>query len=108
MDPAAYRSWNSVWSKQVPPEIPIPEVAPEGPADENMAESAQKPPSATDWTVYSETVFRGNFNKESDSDPRMQAGWHSPGKEKTRPYMSTTEQQPFMWNGGYVEKDDEA
>jgi hypothetical protein len=71
-----------------------------------MADSSQKTPPSTDWTVYSETVFRGNFNKESDSDPRMQTGWHSLGEEKARPsYMSTTEQQPFMWSGGYVEKD---
>jgi len=105
MDPSAYRSFKGVWSKQVPPENPIPKGASEGSLDEDMADSGQKAPPATDWTVYSESVFRGNFNKESDNDPRMQAGWHSPGKEKAMPHMSTTEQQPFMWGGGFVEKD---
>jgi hypothetical protein len=106
MDPTVYRSWSAEFKDHVPALSPIPG----GPVhrDEPMEESDKSTPSDTSWTVYSPNVTRGNFNKEKDNDPRMTAGWHSPGKEhsvknqkKSMPWMAPGEAwpQPPVWEG---------
>lgn len=78
-----------------------------------MEESDKTPPSETSWTVYSPNVTRGNFNRKKDSDPRMTAGWHSPGKnvgmQNPMPWVAPGEAwpQPPMWGEGTGKESEE-
>lgn len=106
MDPDAYRQMRSLM-KDPTPYIPVNEQ------EQGQDTSGQAGPLSDDnWTVYSMNVTRGNLNRPEDpNDPRTNIGWRATptaGRAGDTPWMSTTERQPFMWSGGYVEKDDEA
>lgn len=91
------------------PHIPVKEQHQE--QGQDASEQSRSPPD-TNWTVYSMNVSRGNLNRPEDpNDPRTNVGWSAnptAGVVGSMPWMSSTEQQPFMWSGGYVENDDEA
>ncbi|TVY78414.1 UPF0311 protein [Lachnellula suecica] len=94
MDPDAYKSMSKVWSKGTLPPIP---------GDENMQDAGQPQPPSTDWNVYSPTVMSGNLNSGMSSNLKRDVEWLTPAKEKPtgkEPYVwTTTERQPFMWDG---------
>lgn len=74
--------------------------------------SVRKSPEETNWTVYTPNVLRGHLDQmegEKPEDPRMSVGWKAKEAEKEaekempsvdaepkRPWMSTTQQQPFI------------
>jgi len=108
MDPDAYREMSNLMKKaHLPPFIPVPQ---EQVLDDSSDERKQADP---DWTVYSMNVSRGNLGREEDiNDPRTHVGWREDAtatrKAKDMPWMSETQQQPFMWTSDYVNKDNDA
>jgi len=93
------------------PQAPVAEPLSEQVLDESSGRSGE---TDTNWTVYSMNVARGSLDEEPDlDDPRMSVGWSSNATAALResdsvPWMSMTEQQPFMWSGAYVVKDDQS
>ncbi len=67
-----------------------------------------------DWTVYSIDATRGILEDEnviSPNDTRMSVGWKSESSQRpaeATSWMPSPEPHPFMWDGGYVERGDEA
>lgn len=112
MDPGFYRNMSEVMGN-VPPR---PELSEEDLARVGDPSVPQNP----DWTVYSQNVLRGNLEPMEDlnpDDPRMSVGWKakeaekeaemktpSAGAEPKRPWMSATQQQPFMWGDMAVDE----
>jgi len=105
MDSGFYR--RAFVSGTLPPHIPLPGSA----QDQPLNDTAELP--NTDWTVHSPNIARGNLDSEQDpKDPRTYVGWREGASPEKRlkdpaPWMSSTEQQPFMWSVGSVENDDE-
>jgi hypothetical protein len=119
MEPGVYRQMSSFFEQHhpAPPQPPL--LGPDGNPIEEDNETSAHSQQSTDWTVHGPNVLRGNFETSSlePDDPRMIVGWRVDATEQeqqqqnvreTMPWMSTTEQQPFMWSGGYVLKDDDA
>lgn len=112
MDPGFYRQMTDVMGSVPPrPEISQEDLAKVGDP------SARKSTPETNWTVYSPNVLRGNMDPMKDlssNDPRMSVGWKAKDSESQRdaeteqptvgPWMSTTQQQPFIWGDMAVDE----
>ncbi|RDL40999.1 Uncharacterized protein BP5553_00978 [Venustampulla echinocandica] len=105
MDPAAYKSMTEAM-KRVFPQSAI--------GRQENEPSGQPKPVDTNWTVSRPDVTRGNLTMETaPGDPRMAVGWRADSRSAPRqleemPWMSTTQQQPFLWSGEPIEKSAEA
>lgn len=99
MEPAAYRSWTAAFKDIIPAPAPIPGGPVHDASDEQMEDSDKSIPPDTNWTVYSSSVIRGNLNKEEENNPRVSAGWHSPGKDTKLKELQEKLSKPWMAPG---------
>ncbi|TVY50340.1 UPF0311 protein [Lachnellula cervina] len=106
MEPAAYRSWTAAFKDIIPAPAPIPGGPVHDASDEQMEDSDKSIPPDTNWTVYSSSVIRGNLNKEEENNPRVSAGWHSPGKDTKLKELQEKLSKPWMAPGEPWAEDD--
>jgi len=98
MEPGPYQNFVSRIGI-LPPRIPDPEA----PGDDEMSKGAPAPLNLNaNWTVYSSNILRGDLSGKSQG-PLIATDWARDSQEKGKekeltPWMSSTEQQPFMWD----------
>jgi hypothetical protein len=87
------------FTAKLPPLIPVGEDAQENPREEG---SGEQNPAASNWTVYSPNVLRGNLDNDEDyhNDVRMSVGWNSEATVKHKekgpmPWLSEFVHQPY-------------